>query len=597
MFKTKIHKDDIIYGDLGKIVLPSSDKTETFQIENDPREPAFIKRKDRWLLSNRNSWNVNNHLLGVLKRVQVEEDGIYKKRIRPSAGVGNNKSNYFDELPIKRAYEPASVLYAKQVEKRRNEPKKEEYRRNGIFLHKDLNGLYFEKMSEASIDENINIRESTNVPSSTTHELILTLLDKNKDVLHEEKIDTNIKKESITHAFKIEELASANNIDAHEVDSLKTTINIEHDGVHLKEEKSIKVIGKRYVLHFRSTKNYTGDFGFDWLRIGDTKRWYDKKYTKFLVDADDYDAIKKQYEKEPKLKENNQDLYYMPKLTIYPNTTVSLSLIVNKNLSDELLKKVEFTSSSDKIKIELTSTKEISVKCSGEFSSDAVIEAKLDNKLIGKMQILANAVRHDLDILLIQVEMTLNKKSKKVFRSENDLQIIRNPLKQAYITANIIEFDGMFQVNKEMIEDRFLRKKLILKKTIYSLNPYMDLNDCLEPLFNKAYPKYENTIKVFYLGESKTIKIRDKGKIKKLKINGESRDVNSTSIVIYKGGNNIAHHEVFHALGLYHTFDKKSTYPLKKQNTQNIMDYARKKTYSWVWQWEILQKYFEEKEK
>ena len=271
MLKNQVHKDDISYGNLSKIVLPKSSKMETFDLENYPNEPAFKYRNDRWILLNKSSWDINEHLKSALKRVQICEDGVYKKRVGASSGAGNNSSKYFEEIDTKRAYQPASVAYAKSVEQRKNNPQEKTiYRRNGIFIHKSLNNLSVEKMDEASIDETINIRESTNVPNSTNHELTINLLDKEKNSLYEETINTSIKNESIKYNFKIENLVKDKNINLDEISYMQTNINIEHENVHLKEEKTIPIVAVREVVHFRPHSKYKGEYGFDWFRNGDT---------------------------------------------------------------------------------------------------------------------------------------------------------------------------------------------------------------------------------------------------------------------------------------------------------------------------------------
>ena len=578
MLKSRIHKDDIAYEDLGKIVLPTSDKTENFEIKKDPRSPAFIRRKGRWLHTNRNSWNGNNHLLAVLRRVQIEDNGIFKKRIGITNGAGNNRLKNFEELPIKRAYEAASILYAQQVEQNKNKPKeKEHYRRNGIFVHKSLNNLSYEKMSEASIDETINIKETTNVPSSTKHELIITLLDKNKAILHEETVNTSIKNESIIYAFNIEELTSANKIETLSVAFVKTTINIEHEDVHLKEEETIDIINVREVVHFRPHSKYKGEYGFDWFRNGDTHLANEKKFSYILQDADKLDEIKKKYLRENAIKRDNNKKYFVPKLTVYPNTFVKLEIFRDKK-NEEVLDKIKYTSSNPNVKV-VNNGKNIGIKTK-EFSASVFIEARLNDTLIGKLELLANNNRKVIDIIMVRIKLELNEndpKNGKILAGDNKALI--NSLAQAYIKAKIETFDGLFDlVSEEKIEPYLYTESDTKIKRIKS---YVDLNEFFEPMFNEKYPEHKNKIKVFFIGEN--MKNTDN-----VRLLGLADSVHSTSVTIFKSGNSSLSHEVFHALGLYHVFDKHEYYQTKKWESKNIMDYGEGKYYSYSWQWKKL---------
>ncbi|MCJ8326241.1 MAG: hypothetical protein MJK08_03980 [Campylobacterales bacterium] len=258
MLKNQVHKDDISYEDLSKIVLPKSSKMETFDLENDPNEPAFKYRDDRWILLNNSSWDINEHLKSALKRVQICEDGVYKKRTGTSSGARNNSSKYFEEIQTKRAYEPASVAYAKSVEQRRNNPQEKIiYRRNGIFIHKSLNNLSVEKMSEASIDETINIRETTNVPLTSNNKLILELQDENKNILHTKEIKTSISNEKIVHTFKIQDLLNEKEINTEKLAFLNARIEIQHDDVDFIEEQCIKINTNVELTGYWTNKNKT----------------------------------------------------------------------------------------------------------------------------------------------------------------------------------------------------------------------------------------------------------------------------------------------------------------------------------------------------
>ena len=46
-------------------------------------------------------------------------------------------------------------------------------------------------------------------------------------------------------------------------------------------------------------------------------------------------------------------------------------------------------------------------------------------------------------------------------------------------------------------------------------------------------------------------------------------------------------HEIMHALGLKHTFEK-GKYLFEQKSTKNYMDYDNKKESTFFWQWQLL---------
>jgi len=122
-----------------------------------------------------------------------------------------------------------------------------------------------------------------------------------------------------------------------------------------------------YVVHFRPNSNYKGEFGFDWLRIGDTTFRGDRfvldnqnAYMHRLANKSDYQSIKKQYDTLPskfRYKSNNSDeikefKYAIPKMTLCVNTEVRLRLVEPKGLKEkEQFSKLKFETTNKQIKV------------------------------------------------------------------------------------------------------------------------------------------------------------------------------------------------------------------------------------------------------
>jgi hypothetical protein len=77
---------------------------------------------------------------------------------------------------------------------------------------------------------------------------------------------------------------------------------------------------------------------------------------------------------------------------------------------------------------------------------------------------------------------------------------------------------------------------------------------------------------------------------------GKSNGIPSKEVVVLRPGlqDSTVAHELFHALGLSHSFSNNSKYTFEKNKTDNIMDYSDMNGIpviaSWQFQWELVQK-------
>jgi hypothetical protein len=360
-----------------------------------------------------------------------------------------------------------------------------------------------------------------------------------------------------------------------------STASIEEPFLVYEPRKEVEI--KIGLIFFRPKDSFRGEYGFDWLRQGETLSKFEKDYKKTLKNKSDFNSIKQDYKKENiKLKDGTSYEYYIPKMTIYPDTTQTIQIYDSRN--NTLFKKVKFISSSSKV--EVIKDSNIIVIKAKEFSSDVFITAKYDYEVVGKLQLLANAKRYQMDILLVRLETNLNRKETKIKKGTLEKLPIKERLTkflgQAYITPNIeilpqtLEIDSS---NKSL-------QKYIGKRNKTKTNVFVnDINDYLRLNFDKAYPEYKNHLKIFFTEEL--------AYLGKMPLYGLADDIGGRHCTIFKKGikrMSTTAHEALHTLGLEHSFRYKSKYYMKKHSTHNLMDYANKLlVFTWDWQWKIIQ--------
>lgn len=138
---------------------------------------------------------------------------------------------------------------------------------------------------------------------------------------------------------------------------------------------------------------------------------------------------------------------------------------------------------------------------------------------------------------------------------------------QCYIEANIEDCDLDLTTQ--------LRKKAFLTYTKggYLIESKIDDQTLFTYLINELKndpktKKYTNYYKLFCFDEE----------VEKKTLNGQARKISSKEAIILKNGldKETIVHELFHCLGLYHSFSLKNKYTFEKYKTDNIMDYQKK---------------------
>ena len=427
------------------------------------------------------------------------------------------------------------------------------------------------------------------------------------------------------------------------VDVLVATIK-HGEASAVSKELTIKPTPK-VVVNFRPHANYSGEFGFDWLRVGDTelfgdhkyqdivsKQYTDNKLTKLVMNGNTYNGIFKKdkalFEKLQKTyktfqlpwKAKNKDTqklenptYYMPWLSLKEGETAHLQLLLDvKQPCDRIaFEKSEhfkfepnsFELSPEKGKI-ITDAKakplEVKITCTCSFETDTdisilAIQDKCNGQEVrleaGKIKAWANNASKfkEKKVVFVQVktpEVVPLFGKRKVDASLESIRI-NNYLKQAFIeldkTSEIIDLD----LTADEDFKKFISKPNIIPQT----NNSEQLHNFLKQKLAKDFKnKYKDHFKAFYFAEAG-------GKTGGL--SGYSM-FHADFVIVFKSANDqTAAHEFLHAFNLAHSFTNQEaiasaefTYEYSK--TDNLLDYSHhvsghknSRCSLWYWQWKI----------
>ena len=378
---------------------------------------------------------------------------------------------------------------------------------------------------------------------------------------------------------------------------------ISHCG-HKKSSGELTLLPTPKVLvNFRPAENYHGEYGFDWIRMGDTDKkgdkWYKEIIGKYDEDTYTFKQDDKQYTnlgKEFELLDHPikaEDKYVVPVLALLPNKKATLTLKVEIAHSDACA--IEFKYNTTYIKLNsdiINQTKkgkhhlgdELIIECIKEFNKDEFIEVFADGKFAGKLKILANdkTHRYKADILFVKVITQLIKGVEKKGIIRGRKEEFSSYFNQALAKAKYeeVELDLRFDKN---FNNKFSYKGNFFAANTNEFQKY--LNKALEKEFGNTYDNY---YKVYFIDEEQG------------GLFGQAYDIPAPkkyrSVIVLRPGffDATVAHEVLHAMGLYHTFDNNSTFTFEEYKTDNIMDYSDigpekiPVTSTATWQWKIL---------
>ena len=428
-------------------------------------------------------------------------------------------------------------------------------------------------------------------------------------------------------------------------------------------------IAEQVCVQFRPNKDYCGEFGFDWFRIGDCERkvpvqtkdnseskgnsWtkassetkgngetnadgktaggsrtmFDIRYdtimgyyheTGFIPDDHAWQRFMWQEYSPlyiiPWKKQNKEKdyVYAPPVMTLLKGRSADLVLNIEVN---QKAKELKYEYDKKFFQLDKTTAKvldkglhingdTIRITCIEEFGENKSIEIyaydEEGNKtLAGKLLVLANDAKHRrrIDVVLVRVrcKITGRPKARPTLPAENSIrmEMLTRFFTQCYVEANIEECVLDLSDEKHIKEfmayttikgnERLLDFKKIEDQSIFDyLVTEMDSY--------KATSKFRDHYKIFFLNEEC---YKETGKLY-----GSARYFNKKEVIVCKDGldDNTCVHELFHALGLRHPFDKLNKFIFQEFTTDNVMDYSDIGPLkipiiaTWRYQWEYLHK-------
>ena len=406
-----------------------------------------------------------------------------------------------------------------------------------------------------------------------------------------------------------------------------------------KEYETVKEeIGTKVCVQFRTSESYSGEFGFDWVRFADSNRAGDieeNRYDKiigtceeegenFKQDTGRYKQFLFEYKQQyiiPWKKKEAEDatlntginngkktidyLYVVPVMTLLKDQCADLTLNIDVHKKAQRLEyeydKDLFTLNQSSAPIldigHYPSADDLSITCNKELSEDKEIclyayDEQGNKSLAGKLIVNANDDKHRyaLDVVMVRVKTDLrnNRKSKGKQPSENPSRkiMLEKYFSQCYIDANIeeCELDLTTPDRKEAFL-AYTDEELLKRKDLSNLKIYDYLTSVLSS--NSDTAKYASYHKIYLINEDAN---GDSS------LYGRARKIRSKEVIVLSPGldDTTCAHELFHALGLYHSFSSSNLHTFEQNKTDNIMDYSDvgpekiPVIATWQFQWNIL---------
>jgi len=400
-------------------------------------------------------------------------------------------------------------------------------------------------------------------------------------------------------------------------------------------------------VQFRPKTGWQGEYGFDWLRIGDTgEATYQSIITSAFSSAAPataaaaFTALKTEYSTITSSIVAEPD-YYVPYLNLFPKGTAGTPV---PPFEAELLVKIAVEEEApDKIEIEFDKTLfalskttitdtavgakrdasdgTLKITCIKEFDADQSIrvyayppnwETKNDATLAGKIIVCKNSTanRKDVKFVLVNVKTKIKNIEKTGSTIAAETTQLTNSLFQGLIKGTLengpvldLTRDNNFKIKTvggHKTYGKFIYKKTSVADTNidgalnedFSVGTANSLFAYVRSAFLAiaANNKYQTGyFTVFAFGEV-TYDPVTHGQIEKV-------GVQNLLLFVDGAGNRmvpVMSHEALHGLGLHHTHDSLAAdnpYNYTKGTTNNIMSYNFSGFYeTWHWQWPLMQK-------
>ena len=406
------------------------------------------------------------------------------------------------------------------------------------------------------------------------------------------------------------------------------------------EKPSAGEILAKCMVQFRPHNGWTGEYGFDWVRVADTgqigdKKWYRDimgKYVdktdgrgnvdycnpKFVNQVSSYDKLINEFKKYsvPWKSAGSHPYYYIiPYLSLLPKNSAKLNLKIEIKDSPD---RFELSFNSDFIDVKFVNElsvevgkreiqEGIEIYCKKEFNSDQIIEifaVKGDKRdSVGQIIIVKNAKQFRREVIITLIKVFRGRKTVKI---ENEFDFLKKIFKQSYVELKIqttsIKVNENIDISKMFDQSEFQTFDFLNNLLRKSKNSNGHPNDRF----------FDNSFRIFYLPDLYFLDNCGGGYMlgysERLPKNPIGKGGTKSSILVFNHEETAAKtskkllkdkstssHELLHAIGLSHTFDNDSKYVFEQYCTDNIMDYRSRESaiipkQTHKWQWDLIKK-------
>lgn len=408
------------------------------------------------------------------------------------------------------------------------------------------------------------------------------------------------------------------------------------------EDPPAQELKAKCIVQFRPHNKYDGEFGFDWVRLGDTgakgDTWYrdilgemtykkdadgywDFCSAKFVQNTKDYDRFVMEFDRfTVPWKKNGKYpfIYTIPFLSLLPTYTAKLNLKVEVEEEPEKYE-LEYESSYFDVSLlkELPVQKgkhdlpdAIEIKCNAYFETDQKINVyavKEDYKeLAGRILVKKNdrKFHKNISVLFVKVQCPTKKGS-----TAGEAEVLKKFMRQAYVSVNLQNtvldmpadynfgewYNDYRKGGSEDLMDELNR--LLRTKKGKTGKPFGHMFDAFFKVFFLPDTCMVESCggKGWVLGHSEDIpneKLKKGGSRFSILVFDKKKTAAETKSSTKVDESTVAH-EIMHCIGFMHTFLNQSKYTFDEYSTDNVMDYYSSRTkiiakQLYKWQWDQL---------
>jgi len=386
-------------------------------------------------------------------------------------------------------------------------------------------------------------------------------------------------------------------------------------------------ITAKCVVKFRPSDRWAGEYGFDWLREGDSGRrgdqWYGRTMGKHYISATQvqpdgnsyggtfrpdlrmYDRKLRSYQcltiGWKQRRRGQAYLYPIPVMTLMPGRSATLNLKIEiEERPERLTLEWENSAASAALEVNLQAIGDIrqgrydkfnylTIRCKQAFNTAHTLQVKADGQVCGAVRVLPNAgaaVRR-LNVVFVSVITNINGTVQIGRPGADDTPFFRQSMNQALVDPAIagpVRVDARGSGTNHEFRRRFCVRNAAGR---YTINPNANagqLRSYLEGLLQRQHgATYNGHYKMFFMGEQWP------------GLNGFSFFNTLFGVYFPSHQKATVAHETFHAMGVAHTFDGVSAsarFTYKGKSTDNIMDYSHhdgiERVSLFRWQWKLL---------